>query len=171
MKYIFILLSIITFSVQAFNVPDKYHKYVTDMQTLIDNNKYEEAAKYSANYENRHISEGYRALSTFINHYSTRKDKEELVEKYIIKACELGDYHSCRTYADILASNKEYKKAEIIYLNNAENHSDPASAGRLVSLYHNRSWEGFNNEKAKYWQFKIPELAKKESNNLLKMDQ
>ena len=135
---------------------------------MIDNQQYEEAAQFLAEKEKTHISEGYGNLSAFIGIYYELKNKNELKEKYLVKGCELGDYKSCREYTYILIKKGKHKEAEGILLDIVNKHSDPKAAGYLVSLYHNRKWDGFDKEKAKYWRHKINDFVKQQSNKSLK---
>ena len=122
---------------------------------MIDNQQYEEAALYLAKKDGTDIAQGYRSLASIIGIYFELKNRKQLSEIYLVKGCKLGDYNSCRELTYNLIKNGEYLKAEATLLDIVDKHSDPKAAGYLVSLYHNRKWDGFNKEKAKYWQYKI----------------
>ena len=144
---------------------EEFDKLQLHINRMIDNQQYEEAAQYLADRDKTNISEGYRGLSSFISAYYELENRKELSELYLDKGCELGDYNSCRERTYSMVQNGEYLKAEAILLDIVSKHSDPEAAGYLVSLYHNRKWDGFNKEKARYWQYKVTELAKQKSNN------
>ena len=135
------------------------------INNMIDNQQFEEAAQYLADRDKVDISEGYRMLAAFIGAYYELENRKNLSEIYLVKGCELGDFNSCREHTYWLVQKGEYIKAEAILLDIAKKHSDPKAAGYLVSLYHNRKWDGFSKEKAKYWQYKVTEFAKQKSNN------
>ena len=135
---------------------------------MIDDRQYDKAAKFLSEREETDISEGYRMLAAFIGAYYELKNKDELKEKYFIKGCELGDYKSCREHTYTLVKNGKFKEAEATLLEIANKHFDPRAASYLVSLYHNRKWDGFNEEKAKYWRNKTNDFVKKQSNKSLK---
>jgi len=160
-----ILVLIILFSAQSYANDRRQTQVLLDnVGELVENNRYEQAAQLLADDKNDHISTGYRALSVYIRIYSKEKNKYQLAEKYAAKGCNAGDHHSCREQARLLVRINKYSEAESIFIKIANAYSDPVSAGELVSLYHNRNWDGFNEEKAKYWQHKVPEFAKKQSN-------
>jgi len=150
-------------------MPSYACKEFVDLQAhinhMIDNQQFEEAAQYLADKDKTNISEGYRGLAAFISAYYELENRKDLSELYLVKGCELGDYNSCREHTYRLVQKGEYLKAESILLDVANKHSDPQAAGYLVSLYHNRKWDGFNKEKAKHWQYKVTEFAKQKSNN------
>ena len=132
---------------------------------MIDKQQYEEAALYLAEKYDTDIAQGYGSLASMIRIHFELKNRKKLSEIYLVKGCKLGDYTSCRELTNNLIKNGEYLKAEAALLDIVDKHSDPKAAGYLVSLYHNRKWDGFSKEKAKYWQYKISELVKEKSNN------
>jgi len=156
MKYIAILFLI--YAAPLYACEDDFDKLLIHINKMIDNKQYEEAASYLAKRDKTNIAGGYRILAALINLNDNVKNKEQLKEKYLVKGCGLGDYNSCREHTNILVARGEYQKAEAILLKIVKKHSDPKSAGYLISLYHTRKWKGFNEEKAKYWQHKLSEL-------------
>ncbi len=140
---------------------DLFHKQI---HNLLDHKKYEEAAQQFSNRSNNDISIGYRVLSVFIQLERNDKNKYMLAIKYANKGCKAGDYHSCRERGKILVKQKEYKKAEVVFIETAKKYSDPISASELESLYFNKDWDGYNKKNALYWRTKIFEFSKKQSN-------
>ena len=167
MKYTLLLI----FLLLAFNSSasvDEYRKYIEKMNALIIEGKYEEAAEFSANRFNKPVYKSYDFLAYLIRKNQNISNREAIADKYLRKGCLAGDYHACRSEADLLRESGRFEEAEKIYIELASKYPDPHSAGKLASMYHNRKWAGFNPEKAKYWQLQIPNLdkrAKEESNN------
>lgn len=89
---------------------DLFHKKIHD---LLDQKKYEEAAKQFSNRSNNDISIGYRVLSVFIRIERKGKNKYMLAIKYASKGCKAGDYHSCREHEKILVKQKNIKKLKL----------------------------------------------------------
>ena len=138
---------------------EKSYNYING---LVENKKYEEAAIYIADYDGNNISFSYRVVSLYIRKNDNIKNKYQVALQYAIKGCESGDYHSCTEQAIILSHTKKYKEAASLLIKTAEKNSDPHAASILIDLYNNRDWDGFNKRKAKYWQSKTREYAKKQ---------
>ena len=169
MKYIPILILLTTTISNAGCLSDD-KVFNLKIESLIEAKEYERAAKELAKNSNSKIAEGYTILSSYIRFYDKSKDKKELSLKYLVKGCKHDSFNACRRYAVSLINRHKYKEAEKLLIKTANNHSDPASAGELISLYHNRNWNGFSKENARLWQGKISGLVTK-SNKAVKRDQ
>jgi len=139
-------------------------KRLSDYEEYINNHEFEKAATFSAKHSNIPVYKSYRGLAFFIRKNKSIKNRHEIADSYLRKGCDAGDYHACRREADLIQQKGNLEEAEKIYIHLATNYPDPASAGNLVTMYHNKKWEGYNPEEAKYWRLKIPKLAKDESN-------
>ena len=146
--YLFALVTIIISIASAHAETSEYKQ----IKSLIESQKYEEAAKLVAKSENSKKHVGYHFIGFYLSGKNRNGEHSKTIKEYYIKGCKGQTEVSCVDYGKMLEHYGEYNEAEKVYSAIQNKHKDAYSSERLYLLYNKKEWEGYDAIKSKYWR-------------------